>query len=235
MSQKKSDKSSVLDQVIEQLEIYINSPELAINDRLPAEMTLSAKFGVARPTIREAYRILEAKGNVKRIPGHGVFLVGKQKPEVDPISSTWFKEHKFELEDIFRIRILLEMMMIESVIEKNGFDELLPKLKENYNIFIHDKYNPSKALHYTKLDEEFHQIICDFTGNSLLIDIFRLVLNPVLYEIRFNSFKSELNWRSACRAHERILSAMQKGNPIAIKETLEDHIRQTRALLYMND
>jgi len=230
-----NEKISVLDSVVRRLEEYLLSIDLEINDKLPAELKLSENLGIARPTLREAYRILEAKGYVKRIPGRGVFLVEKEKPSLDPISTLWFKEHKFELEEVFRVRLVLESLMIECVLEKDSLDSLYHELKCNLIEFAAADYSPNKANVYTRLDENFHQIICSHSGNEFLIKIFNSVLTPVMHEPRFVSFKLELNWKSACRAHERIVNSIEKKNPIAIKEALEDHIRQTRALFYLND
>lgn len=228
-------KSTVLDIVVERLTNYITSSSLEAGEKLPAETKLAKDFGVGRPTMREACRILESRGYVKRIPGRGIFLASKDAQEPEGAELTWFKENRFELEEVFHVRLCLESLAIKEVIEKNTYPSIIEKLSENYSSFATEKFSPDDAEMYTRLDEEFHQMIVVASGNELLKDIFTLIMAPVLRNMRTVSFRSEINWRNACRAHLRIITAMKKDNSYSIKDSLEDHIRQTRALFYLGD
>ncbi len=52
----------ISENIVEQIRGAILSGELSIGDRLPSEKDLSAKFGVSKSSLREAYRALEAYG-----------------------------------------------------------------------------------------------------------------------------------------------------------------------------
>src|SRR5439155_10979415 len=58
--------------VAQQLRRQIVSAELSEGDALPSEAALMAQFGVSRPTLREAFRVLEAEGLITvRRGAHG--------------------------------------------------------------------------------------------------------------------------------------------------------------------
>ncbi|WP_454630618.1 winged helix-turn-helix domain-containing protein [Bradyrhizobium cenepequi] len=55
--------------VVRSIEAKIMSGEWAVGDRVPAETALAAGFGVHRSTVREAIRVLEQHGLVRRHDG----------------------------------------------------------------------------------------------------------------------------------------------------------------------
>src|SRR5688500_1958208 len=71
--------------VADQLRRRILGGELAEGERLPVEEELTAQFGVARTTLREALRVLESEGliAIRRGRGGGPFVT---HPDLGPIS-----------------------------------------------------------------------------------------------------------------------------------------------------
>ena len=62
--------------VAHELLVLILSGGFEAGDRLPAERTLAADFGVSRPTVRQAVGVLAARGVVEARVGSGTFVVG---------------------------------------------------------------------------------------------------------------------------------------------------------------
>jgi GntR family transcriptional regulator len=62
----------------EALRELISSERLKPGDRLPSEIELAREFGVARSTIREALRHLQARGTVRRVHGLGTIVTQLQ-------------------------------------------------------------------------------------------------------------------------------------------------------------
>ena len=65
---------SIVQQVEQVIADRIVDGTYAVDTKLPAEMTLSKQLGVGRGTVREAFRLLEAKGLVEIRPGRGAFV-----------------------------------------------------------------------------------------------------------------------------------------------------------------
>lgn len=60
--------------VAEQIRLLIESGELTDGQRLPAERDLAERFGVSRPTVREALIVLEVEGHIHIRMGSGVYV-----------------------------------------------------------------------------------------------------------------------------------------------------------------
>ena len=56
---------SIVQQVEQVIADRIVDGTYAVDTKLPAEMTLSKQLGVGRGTVREAFRLLEAKGSIR--------------------------------------------------------------------------------------------------------------------------------------------------------------------------
>ena len=67
--------------VIRQLTIEIEQGRWKPGDRLPAESSLAATFGVSRTVIREAVSALKAAGLVSSRQGRGMFVVEPPRRE----------------------------------------------------------------------------------------------------------------------------------------------------------
>src|SRR5438046_1183669 len=67
--------------VAHELLVLILSGRFRAGDRLPPERQLATGFGVSRPTIRQALRVLAANGLVESRIGSGTFVVGPVRDE----------------------------------------------------------------------------------------------------------------------------------------------------------
>ena len=71
-------KSSLSQQIAQNLEEMILEQELQIGDRLPGEMDLADKFGASRNVVREALTMLRERGLVEVRNGSGAFVTRVQ-------------------------------------------------------------------------------------------------------------------------------------------------------------
>lgn len=60
--------------VVNQIKDMISSGRLKEGEKLPSEIALARQLGVSRATLREAFRILEEEGLIKRYHGVGTFV-----------------------------------------------------------------------------------------------------------------------------------------------------------------
>jgi len=70
----KMDQRPLYDQAIEALNRYIEQGQFKPGDKLPAEGELAKQLGISRPTLREAFGMLEAAGVIERRHGVGTFV-----------------------------------------------------------------------------------------------------------------------------------------------------------------
>ena len=83
---------------------------LQAGDRLPAEAELIERFGMAKGTIREAMRILEAQGLIKTRtgPGGGSFIHEVSLQRAKALLGNYFYFKDLTIGDIYQLRLALE-------------------------------------------------------------------------------------------------------------------------------
>src|SRR5688572_15480190 len=96
--------------IADQLRRQIVRGELQEGDALPSESELLERFNVSRPTLREAFRVLESESLITvRRGAHGGARV--QEPDIDVAAryAGFILEHRgTTLDDVFQARLVLE-------------------------------------------------------------------------------------------------------------------------------
>src|SRR5512142_874888 len=78
----RTDQRPLYVQASEAYRALLRSGKYAPGDRLPTEIELSQQWGISRPTLREALRLLEEEGSIVRRHGVGTF-VAPPSPVID--------------------------------------------------------------------------------------------------------------------------------------------------------
>ena len=66
--------SRTADEVVQQIESLILEGVLRVGDRLPGERELARQFDVSRPILRDALKVLEARGLLVTRHGGGTYV-----------------------------------------------------------------------------------------------------------------------------------------------------------------
>src|SRR5215207_11088599 len=96
--------------IVERLRRQIVRGELAEGETLPSEQELQARFGVSRPTLREAFRVLESESLITvRRGAHGGARVSAPDSDVAARYAGLILEYRgATLGDIYRAAALIE-------------------------------------------------------------------------------------------------------------------------------
>lgn len=78
----------------------------APGDRLPSEGELAEKYGVSRSTLREAVKILAARGILELRRGTGTFITAI--PEGKDVSLPDLRKTRMEIRDLYEVRLMFE-------------------------------------------------------------------------------------------------------------------------------
>lgn len=152
-------RSTLSQQVLEQIVQLLMSGQLMPGDKLPAEMTLMEQFDVSRPVLREALSSLETLEIITRRPRGGTYVN-------DKVGSHPFKVMLAlsinNIPAIIEARMTLELGLVTIAAEKIS-DDQLEKLKETID---HIQENPDDD--YGQLDKEFHRIIAQSANNPVV-------------------------------------------------------------------
>src|SRR4030042_4233726 len=117
------------------------------------EEELAGEFDISRACIRDAFLLLESEGMVKREHNKNTKVL-KLKPK--------------DIEDLFRLRLALELLSIETCINNNRFptEKLKHCLKEL-------EKNSVNTLEYVEADLNFHEAIIASAKNTYVINVFK--------------------------------------------------------------
>ena len=201
------------DQIAESIRESIFTGKLKVDDRLPTEEELAVRFGVSRPTIREALKRLAAQNLVRsrRGPTGGTFV---NRPSQDQVRSTLANTAallvtmgEFTLSNIAEARHELEAVCARLAVENRQqihLDAMQAELDLQRDDSISDR-------EFCDSDVKFHRALVDATQNPVLqfvmsavIEALQPIENMVIFRVRERE--------TIIRQHERIYSAIRDQN-----------------------
>lgn len=211
------------EQVYDQLRTMILSGELVRGQRLPAEVSLSAEFGVSRGTVREALRLLLAENLIRTAKGAGggTFVM---LPTVDHISE--FVQRNIELlsqtdhltlPEFLEARELIEIFAVRQAALRRTDEEvaaLRTTLSEESELPAYEQYLQNK---------EFHQLLVDACGNTLL----QIAAQPIFAILHTHLSRSTLSDefpKRVCAHHCLILDEIEARNPDEAERLMREHL-----------
>lgn len=208
--------------VADEIEDAIHTGKIQIGAKLPSEFELCGQFGVSRTAVREALRMLSAKGMISIEKGRGIFVRGLTSKNVtDPMHSYLkTKIGASYIIDIIEAREFMEPE-IARVAASNRNDGDLEKLRKDIEAM---KAFVGEPADWARLDMNFHLNIAHATQNNLL----PLMLKPVfrlMPEIKSKIMSDVPEAReSAIIWHSKILQAIVNGDPEQAYNEMKQHL-----------
>lgn len=223
--QKKKLYESVLDRLIQ----AITSNEFPPGSQMPSERELMAKFGVGRPSIREAMLTLQQMGLIKISHGERARVV---KPTIDTIvdqmSSAMIMlmlTNPRGFEELKSARIMLEVGLVRIAAERAGPNDLRyleDAIKEMANAIG----NPSA---FVAADLKFHEVIAGISGNSLVAAAVGGILGW-LSRFRREMVAVKGAEKLTVQEHQAILDAIRDRDPEAAGQAMHRHLSRANEL-----
>lgn len=165
------------ERVAAQLRAQIVTGDLRPNDKLLSQSALQQQFGVSRPTLREALRLLEAESLIHISRGqHGGAFVTALDPRITAKQVGVFLQMSgTTLRDIWQARTALEPFAAKLVAERNdpAVIDALQQTLEACRAAIDD------SSEYKRLTAEFSTILCRSCGNKT-IELFAFLIREIV-------------------------------------------------------
>lgn|SRR5487761_152887 len=207
----------VAEQILRHIALRLFQP----GDSLPPERELAAVFGVGRPTIQQAIRILEASGLVNSRRGrHGGTFIS-QRPttsiEVESLIGRVIRQ-RVDLEHVLVYRRLVEPLVARVAAERRKPSDL-----RRMKVALVGIANAISEPEYMKHDTDFHIAIARSTQNPYLvraIEEIRLKLNDAITLLP----ESEEWHKRISDEHEALLAAVEGGDGEAAERIMDGHV-----------
>ncbi len=139
------------------------------NEKLPNEHELSAQLGISRATLREAIKLLAAKGILTIKRGSGTFVSPLEDQTADVFGVTYLKDKVKLINSWFEFRLILEPSCIRLAIQ-NGtpqeLQEIIDSAKRMEALNTLEKDVQKEAI--IKEDQLFHIAIATATHNDII-------------------------------------------------------------------
>lgn len=152
--------------VAAQLRRQIVKGELRQGDALPPETVLVEQFGVSRPTLREAFRVLEAELLISvRRGARGGARVHTPNVDVAARYAGLVLEHRgTTLADVYQARSIIEPPCA-ALLARSRTDEQLRRLWADVKRAEAVIDDPNRLI---RIHTEFHALLVEFAGNQTL-------------------------------------------------------------------
>ena len=210
----------IVSQVEERIRELIDSKKYTEGMKLPTENELCQSMNVGRGTVREALRLLQAKGLVEIKPGRGAFVASKQAVDINPV--VWLVQNEKELRDAIEVRNALEPVAARKMAE-TASEAALRRLKKIHADFL-AAVKAGDTVQIAELDELFHGWIVRESGNQLLNEI-NVHLIQGMHTFRSKTFTVPENVRNAVEPHTRILNAITGRDGNAAEQEMRKHLK----------
>lgn len=214
--------------VVDRIEAQIMSGSLRVGDRLPAERELASMLEVSRSAVREAIRVLQARGvltsTVGNGPDSGTLITGSSSDALNRLLRLHVALTNFPIDQVVEARVMLERWSVRlaaanaSAPDLAGLRKLLSEM---------DEEGISRAT-FNDLDTAFHVAIADASGNRLVADLTGAVREAVRHSL-LAAFSETAEWetlRDGFRAeHRTVYDCIASGDGPGASNAVEAHIR----------
>jgi DNA-binding GntR family transcriptional regulator len=175
------------------------------------ESDLQRRYGVSRPTIREAVRRLAAEGLVELKHNSGATVRSLSRADVS---------------SLFRIREVLEGLAARLAAENVGRGLAATELMRLEAEF--KKSFDGSAAAYMQYNEVFHDLIVRLSGNEQLIQTARQ-LHTRVYRLQFEALSASSGLRETRREHQAIVRAILHAQGAKAERLMRAHVRRRLA------
>ena len=192
---------------------------------LPGEIEIAEKFGVSRSVVREALRMLSARGLIESRPKVGTRVNSREHWNLlDPILLEWMFESppppKF-VRNLFELRLIVEPAAAEIAARRKTARQLAAMghaLEEMARHTLHEKEGQLA-------DQEFHAAILEASDNELLINLSASIGAAVRWTTYFK-FRNRKNPRDPIEEHRALFEAIADGDGERARQVAIELIRQ---------
>jgi phosphonate utilization transcriptional regulator len=207
---------SVADLVREDILQLIKTGDLVAGGKLN-ELAFVKRFGVSRAPIREAFRALEEAGLVKLEKNRGVYVREITEPEAHELY-----ELRAALDEMAG-RMLAPRITVAELAELGDWLDRLAKAASRGDM-----------VQYFPLNIGFHDRVIEMTGNAILLEYYRKVIDR-MHLLRRRNFSVSLGSEVSQAEHRAIVEALTTGDPEQAGATMRAHVtngyRRLTALL----
>lgn len=229
-----------------QLRRQIVQGTLKPGETLPPELQLMEQFGVSRPTLREAFRILETESliSVRRGSRGGAQVIAPDLSVAARYVGLLLQIQGTTINDVYEARTIAEPACARLLAERRSEQDIvdLVEVIEELEAAVDakDRALPDPAQ-WSRLTYRFHELIMQRSGNTTLA-VQGAVLQDIVathLELRvaknFDENESPERFHRAIRGYRKLVSLVEAKDGEAAEKHWRGHMEAAAAYLLKGD
>lgn len=202
--------------------------ELREGDGLPPESVLMQQFGVSRPTLREAFRILESEQliTIRRGARGGAQVHAPSGDAAARYAALLLQYHGATLRDIYRAREVIEPACVRQLASRRT-NQQLRALRAAL-----DEEGERIGTPDAQESTDFHRLVVEMAGNQTLLLFFRMIQHILQMATAANAEPRRTTARRLSqvhRVHQELLEHIEKKDGDAAAQLWSRHLSDMQA------
>jgi DNA-binding FadR family transcriptional regulator len=196
--------------IVDSVENRLATGELKPGDRIPSERALMAEFGVSRGTVREALRVLGNSGLLRSRHGDraGPMLLDPAGAPLAEAVSRVARLHGCTTAELVGYRMTLESAANQLAAHLRTESQLAAMRR-----VIEEMAKATDRQRFAEVDYEFHAIVAEASGNSLIESSLRAaraaILDQIGEKVAESPTGSAAHMRESVRHHRLVFGAIE--------------------------
>jgi GntR family transcriptional repressor for pyruvate dehydrogenase complex len=222
-------RRSAPEEVADAIRAWMFGRGLQPGDRLGREEDLAQRFGVSRPTLREALRLLSSAHLIRATkgPGGGIFVAatpeqGIGRSVTDSVASM-LSADSIDLDELIETRMLLEVPLAGLAAQRASEDDVAA-----LRAVLEAAGDSAQGDAFRGFDARLHGLIAEIADNRLaraFTQWIGQVLQPPLHVLIEPAVVDAV----VVEQHRDIVRAIERGDPPAAERAMREH------LVYLHD
>ena len=213
--------------------------ELTEGQSLPPELALTEQFGVSRPTLREAFRILEAERliEVRRGSRGGARVMTPDAQVAATHTGLLLQSRGVQLLDVYAARTVIEAPAA-AVVAADPSAETIRLFRDNLDAMETLLARTGADAHgLVDLSQDFHALMVESAGNQTL-HLFSVMLRRIVDRANRSFVAAHRTeparmrqYRSTIRAHTAVVDLIEVGDVSGADRLWREHLDEAHRRL----
>jgi len=230
-------KTTIVNQVMDQIRDLISSGVYKPGDKLPTEKELAEQLNVGRSSIRETMKVFNYLGVLESKSAKGTFVCSRSSISREVL--TWaLLLGEDDIKMVIDLRAAIELWSYLQLTEQfrlapylnMAIVDDLNALLDTMNRAIADKDTHAVI----QADYDFHRRIITGVSNSLFVEFYDILRSFLLKEIE-ESQSRYMDRSKILEEHRALLKALQSGDLQTATNAYQAHINNIKNLLGVKD
>lgn len=226
MGLKRASRTTLVEQVVAQMELLIESGTWPVGLRIPAEPDLVQQLGVSRNTAREAVKSLVHAGLLIARPGDGTYVCSSSV-----LGAVLLRRlQRSSIVETLEVRFALEQEAARlAAVRRTAEDiEWLRKSMDEFDAVSSSENNDTEV--YVQADLNLHRMIIAAAHNSVLTELYEHITEGVRVSIG-SVLNHSVPLEPHTKIHRELVQAVIDGDPDCAAEAVRAYIAASRHIL----